>query len=49
MAYCLIDGKVDQESKFETNLYNELLEQLKRMKAGLRNLKMHLKFQFHEA
>ena len=33
MAYCLFDGKVDQESVFETNLYNELLEQMKR-KAG---------------
>ena len=40
MAYCLVDGKVDQESVFETNLYNELLEQLKRMTAGLRNLKL---------
>ena len=33
MAYCLVDGKVDQESKFETNLYNELLKQIKQ-KAG---------------
>ena len=39
MAYCLIDGKVEQESVFETNLYNELLEQLKQMKAGLGALK----------
>ena len=35
MAYCLVDGKVEQESPFEMNLYNELVEQLKEMKAGL--------------
>ena len=29
MAYCLIDGKIEQESVFETRLYNNLLEQLK--------------------
>ena len=29
MAYCLMDGKVDQKSEFETLLYNNLLEQLK--------------------
>ena len=34
MAYCLVDGKVEQESEFEMNLYNELLEQLREMKAG---------------
>ena len=34
MAYCLVDGKVEQKSLFETNLYNELLEQLKKMKDG---------------
>ena len=45
MAYCLIDGKVEQESVFETNLYNELLDQLKQMKAGLRALK----FKIHAA
>ena len=39
MAYCLIDGKVDQESGFETNLYNELVEQLREMKAGFYSLK----------
>ena len=39
MAYCLIDGKVEQESVFETNLYNQLLKQLKSLKAGLRALK----------
>ena len=33
MAYCLVDGKVKQESVFETNLYNELVEQLRAMKA----------------
>ena len=34
MAYCLVDGKVDQNSEFETDLYKELVEQLKEMKAG---------------
>ena len=34
MAYCLIDGKVDQDSEFETDLYEELVEQLRDMKAG---------------
>ena len=29
LAYCLMDGKVDQKSSFETCLYNDLLEQLK--------------------
>ena len=33
MAYCLVDGKVKQESLFEVNLYNELVEQLRKMKA----------------
>ena len=28
IAYCLFDGKVDQKSKFETDLYNDLVEQL---------------------
>ena len=32
MAYCLIDGKVDQKSLFETRLYNDLLDQLKNTK-----------------
>jgi len=32
MAYCLYDGKVDQQSEFETSLYNSLLDQLKEMK-----------------
>ena len=36
MAYCLIDGKVDQDSAFEANLYDKLIEQLKEMKAGVR-------------
>ena len=36
MAYCLIDGKVDQESKFEADLYDELIAQLKEMKEGFR-------------
>ena len=34
MAYCLVDGKVDQESEFETNLYNNLEKQFEKMKAG---------------
>ena len=29
MAYCLVDGKVEQKSMFETRLYNDLLKQLK--------------------
>ena len=29
LAYCLMDGKVDQKSSFETCLYNDLVEQLK--------------------
>ena len=29
MAYCLYDGKVDQGSEFETNLYRSLFQQLK--------------------
>ena len=34
MAYCLIDGKVEQGSVFETNLYNDLVKQLIEMKDG---------------
>ena len=34
MAYCLVDGKVEQESSFEMNLYNDLVAQLRKMKAG---------------
>ena len=33
MAYCLFDGKVEQESEYETNLYKQLVEQLRDMKA----------------
>ena len=40
MAYCLVDGKVEQDSAFETNLYNDLLQQLKNMKAGFVSLKI---------
>ena len=29
LAYCLYDGKVDQKSEFETELYNELLSEVK--------------------
>lgn len=36
MAYCLVDGKVEQESEFETDLYTELVEQLRDMKAGFK-------------
>ena len=32
MAYCLMDGKVDQKSLFETYLYNDLLQQFKKDK-----------------
>ena len=32
MAYCLVDGKVEQESAFETNLYKNLLKKFKEMK-----------------
>ena len=34
IAYCLIDGKVEQGSGFETDLYNDLVVQLKTMKDG---------------
>ena len=34
MAYCLVDGKVEQASSFEVNLYNDLVAQLRKMKAG---------------
>ena len=36
MAYCLVDGKVEQESEFETDLYNELVKQLTEMKDDLK-------------
>ena len=29
LAYCLYDGKVDQKSEFETELYNDLLSKVK--------------------
>ena len=34
LSYCLIDGKVDQKSLFETYLYNDLLQQLKNDKVN---------------
>ena len=34
IAYCLIDGKLEQGSGFETDLYNDLVVQLKSMKDG---------------
>ena len=37
IAYCLIDGKVEQGSGFETDLYNDLVVQLKNMKDGFEN------------
>ena len=40
MAYCLVDGKVDQDSAFETNLYNHLVKTLKEMKAWFPILKI---------
>ena len=40
MAYCLVDGKVDQDSAFETNLYNHLVKTLKEMKARFPILKI---------
>ena len=50
MAYCLVDGKVEQESEFETKLYNELVEQLREMKAWfpLRRLKRHEPCESHD-
>ena len=42
MAYCLVDGKVDQESEFETNLYNNLVKQFEKMKAGFLNIEFVL-------
>ena len=29
LAYCLYDGKVDQKSEFETELYNDLLSKVR--------------------
>ena len=34
LVYCLLDGKVDQKSQFETCLYNDLLEQIKKDKVN---------------
>ena len=34
LAYCLMDGKVEQKSLFETYLYNDLLGQLKNDKVN---------------
>ena len=34
LAYCLMDGKVDQKSLLETYLYNDLLGQLKNDKVN---------------
>ena len=34
MAYCLMDGKVDQKSRFETYLYKDLLDQLRKYKVN---------------
>ena len=35
LAYCLMDGKVEQKSLFETYLYNDLLGQLKNDEVNL--------------
>ena len=29
-CFCLYDGKVDQKSEFETELYNDLLSKIKK-------------------
>ena len=34
IAYCMVDGKLEQDSEFEINLYNDLVDQLKSMKTG---------------
>ena len=50
MAYCLVDGKVKQESVFEVNLYNELVEQLRKMKARFslkQSKKVRMEMEFH--
>ena len=41
MAYCLYDGKVDQESEFETTMYRSLLDQLKSMEDGFARRMIH--------
>ena len=38
LVYCLLDGKVDQKSQFETCLYNDLLEQIKKDKVNCESL-----------
>ena len=35
MAYCVINGKVDQKFQFECRLYEDLLEQFMNMKVCL--------------
>ena len=35
MAYCVVDGKVDQKFEFECHLYEYLLEKLMNTKGGL--------------
>ena len=47
MAYCLVDGKVEQESAFETNLYNNLLKKFKEMKAGFKTFTISIDFRSH--
>ena len=36
MAHCVINGEVDKDSKFESRLYDNLLEQLTNMKVSFR-------------
>ena len=45
MAYCLYDGKVDQESEFETKMYKSLIEQLTSMQDSFARSLIHA----HEA
>lgn len=45
MAYCLYDGKVDQESEFEAKMYKSLIEQLTSMQDSFAQSLIHA----HEA
>ena len=45
MAYCLYDGKVDQESEFEAKMYKSLIEQLTSMQDSFARSLIHA----HEA
>ena len=41
MAYCLYDGKVDQESEFETKMYESLLDQVLSMQDSFARSMIH--------